>query len=344
METAKAKLTDLSIFTIVKFFLVLLTMVFFYYTRDILLIVFVAFVLAAALRPGVDSLMRRRFPRSLAILVFFLIFFAIVALIATFLLPILIDQVREIGGRLPAYYSQWKSASFFTSSTWQRLTGLVNVGENGEGMAEQLSVSGESVWNGLLNVFGGIFHFFVMLVLTFYLLIEEDAIKKFFRSILPDDTHNNLASISLKIQQNISAWVKGQVTLSFLMALLYFISLSILGVPYALAFAVLVFIGEFVPYIGPFLASLPAVILAFGVSPLLGLFTFVMIIIVQQIETHILIPKVMQRAVGINPVITIISMLVGARLAGAVGVILAIPVVTSIMVAVREIILIKKTQ
>ena len=110
-----------------------------------------------------------------------------------------------------------------------------------------------------------------------------------------------------------------------------------LGVKYALVLALLAFLGEFIPYLGPVLAALPAILVAFIDSPLKALFVFIIFVIIQQVENHILVPKIMQKAVGLNPLISILALLIGARLGGVMGVILAIPITTAIIVIISEI-------
>jgi predicted PurR-regulated permease PerM len=110
----------------------------------------------------------------------------------------------------------------------------------------------------------------------------------------------------------------------------------ILDVEYALILALVAFICEFVPYIGPMIAAVAAIFVAFIESPLLALFVLVLFIVIQQAENHILVPRIMQQAVGLNPIISIIAVMIGFKLAGLVGIILAIPVATAIGLIAKE--------
>ena len=118
--------------------------------------------------------------------------------------------------------------------------------------------------------------------------------------------------------------------------MVYYLGLLALGVPFALALAVLAGILEIIPYVGPIVAAIPTIIIAFFVSPWLALAVAIFYIIVQQLEGHILVPKIMQKAVGISPVTIIIALLIGAKLAGVLGLLLAVPICAGIIVLTSE--------
>jgi predicted PurR-regulated permease PerM len=194
-----------------------------------------------------------------------------------------------------------------------------------------------SVFSTVASVFGGIVSFFVVLVITFYMTVEETALKRTITFILPEKYHPFTLQLINKVQRKIGDWLKGQLLLSLILGILVYVGLLILGVQYALVLAVVAAIGEFIPYLGPVIAAIPAIFLTFAESPLKGVFVLILYVIIQQIENQILVPKVMQRVVGLNPIISIIALLVGAKIAGIVGVILAIPVATAISVIANEI-------
>jgi len=342
MQSNPKQLIDLSIMTIIKFFLVLLIIVFVYFFRDLFLIVFVAFVLASALRPGVDFLVKYKIPRPLSVLTFYLVFLIVVGFVITMIVPIVFTQLIELSNNLPSYYESASSWGSFIEDYSSRFGQNFNPEQAFAGLQGQLSTSASSIIDTVMGFFGGMVSFIVLLVITFYMLIEENAIKRFSRSFLPYKANLFLSDIVVKVQDKISSWLKGQIILSFLVSVLYFISLSILGIEYAFVIALFVFLGEFVPYIGPMLAAIPAILIAFIESPLKAAFVIIMIIVIQQAESHVLIPRVMQKAVGLNPIIIILAILIGAKLAGVVGVVLAIPVVTTLGVLIKEIYLEKE--
>jgi predicted PurR-regulated permease PerM len=334
---SQKQLMDLSLMTIIKFFLVLLSLIFLYIIRDIIAVLFVAIIFAAALSPWVDYLENKKIPRNLSVIFFFLVLVGFVSLIITLLVPPIVTQVNAFADNLPAYYERINNFVRDLTSLSADYGPQTSISESIGELQTSLSQSAVgSAFGTVFSVFGGIVSFFAILVITFYLLVEENAVKRTSRAIVPDKYQHFFIQLVQKIQHKISSWLKAQIILSLLVGLLVYISLLILGVEYALILALVAFIGEFVPYLGPILAALPAVLVAFVDSPMKALFVVILFIVIQQAENHILVPKIMQRAVGLNPVISIAALLIGAKLAGLAGLILAIPVATAISVVIKE--------
>jgi len=132
-------------------------------------------------------------------------------------------------------------------------------------------------------------------------------------------------SLAHKVEVKTGAWVRGQIVLMFLVGFTTYIGLTILGVEFALPLAVIAGLLELIPTIGPIVSAIPAAIIAFTQGPLLGLGVIALYILIQQLENNILVPKVMEKAVGLSPLITIFSLLVGAALFGILGAVLAVP-------------------
>jgi predicted PurR-regulated permease PerM len=205
-------------------------------------------------------------------------------------------------------------------------------------MALRDNVSGAlgSVFSTVAGIFGGIVSFFIVLVITFYMTVEESSMKRTVTFILPDKYQPFTLQLINKVQRKIGDWLKGQLVLCLIVGVMAYIGLLILGVNYALVLGLLAAVGEFIPYLGPTISAIPAIFLAFTQSPIKALFVLILYVLIQQVENNILVPKVMQKAVGLNPIISIIALLVGAKTAGLIGVVLAIPVATAISVIVRE--------
>ena len=169
------------------------------------------------------------------------------------------------------------------------------------------------------------------------MVVEEDAMKKLVWSVTPEKNQTYIIDLINRMQKKIGLWFRGQLLLCFTIFLLTYIGLSILGIKYALVLAILAGLTEFVPYLGPVIGAVPAVFLAFTQSPLLALFTLILYIVVQQVENNILVPKVMEKAVGINPIVSIAVLMIGFQLAGIVGAILSIPVATAAGVIIKDV-------
>ncbi|MCK5085786.1 AI-2E family transporter, partial [Candidatus Parcubacteria bacterium] len=190
---------------------------------------------------------------------------------------------------------------------------------------------------GVLSLLGGILSAILMLVISFYLVVEKDGVEKFVQTIIPAESRPQALRIIKKVEVKLGKWFMGQLFLGFVVGLLSFIGLTILGVPYALVLAIIAGAMELIPYIGPTLSSIPAIIIAFTISPILAILVFALYFIIQQLENYLLVPKVMERSVGLHPVVIIIAMLIGGQIAGVLGIILAIPVTTIASIVLEDI-------
>ena len=330
------RVIDLSIMSIVKFFMVVIFLFFLYLIKEVLAILFVALIFASAVDPWIDGLERIKIPRWLSILMIYLVLIVFIFLVVYLLIPPMIEQIGQLSNSFPEYFEKVGGA-FDNLKDFSAEHGVI--GEFDKGVnALKANVTGAlgSVVSAMAGIFGGIISFFVVLVITFYMTVEESAMKRTITFILPAKYQPFTLQLINKVQRKIGAWLKGQLILSLIVGVMAYVGLLILGVNYALVLALAAALGEFIPYLGPVLAAIPAIFLAFTQSPLKALFVLIFFIILQQIENNVLVPKVMQRAVGLNPIVSIIALLVGAKVAGIVGVILAIPVATAISVIVRE--------
>ena len=192
------------------------------------------------------------------------------------------------------------------------------------------------VFNTIFSIFGGVISFFLVLVITFYFTVEEEGLKNFLKSVSPSRMHPYLFRLITRIQHKLGLWLKGQLILSLIIFGLVFIGLSIIGVEYALLLAFVAGVFEIIPFLGPTLAAIPAAFFGFTQSPVLGLLVIALYVLIQQLENHVIVPKVMSKSVGLNPLIVIVAFLVGAKIGGFIGVLLAVPVATAISVFLSD--------
>jgi len=184
--------------------------------------------------------------------------------------------------------------------------------------------------------FGGVITLLIIAVLSFYMVVEDDAAKRLFRHLAPADKQEHISGLIQKMQEKIGAWLRGELVLMFIIGLVTYIGLVVLGVEYALVLAIIAGVSEIVPYAGPIIATVPAVAIAFTQSPILGLMVLVLYFLIQQLENNFLVPKVMQKATGLNPVISLVVLLIGFKVGGVMGAVLAIPVTTMIAVFLSD--------
>jgi predicted PurR-regulated permease PerM len=177
---------------------------------------------------------------------------------------------------------------------------------------------------------------FTIFILTFYLLLDEKNVKNFISNILPSEYQEQIIAVINKIAVKVGSWFRGQVFLGLIIFVIDYIGLTILHVPYALILAIIAGLLELIPTVGPFIAGLIAAFVALTISPWLALLVICLFLAVQFVENIIIVPKVMQKAVGISPVVILIALLIGGKLMGVIGAILAIPLAASLSVVILE--------
>lgn len=308
-----------------------------FYLSDLVVTLLVAIVLASSIEPPVTYLQQRfRIPRGVSVTGFFLVIIALLSAVAFIFLPPLIDDMVQFVKNLPTLLESIR--------IFGRDMGLKDLASSVSTLSNQISkgqilttvqgvIFGQSGFFATTSkVFGGIFHIVITFVIAFYLALEEKGVQKFLHLLAPLRYEHYIEDVWKRSQKKISLWMQGQFFLSFLVALLVYIPMVILDMPYAALLAILAFIGELIPMVGLTLATVPALMIsyAFGGSSLV-ITVAVIYFFIAQLENHVLYPRIMNRAVGVPSVLIIVSLLVGAQLAGIWGVILAVPVASILM-------------
>lgn len=323
----------ISTLTIIKILAVLLALGFLYLIRDVLILLFVAVILAAAISPWIDALQRKKIPRSLGLILTYFILFSVLTITIGLLVPVVAKQIVQLADNFPSYYQ--KVASFF--APWKEsLVPIGNIQEILESWGLGLGKMAGNIFSTAIGVFGGLISFLAILVLIFYMTVKEHGMEKFLEQILPKQYHGRVISLVYQIQKKMGLWLRGQFILCLIIGVLSYIGLLILGVEYSLVLALVAGIAGVIPFIGPIIGAIPAVLIAFVQSPIKALFVIILYVIIQQLENQIIVPRVMKKAVGLNPVIIIIALLIGVRLAGILGALIAVPVATAVSVFVRD--------
>ncbi|MFZ5364940.1 MAG: AI-2E family transporter [Patescibacteria group bacterium] len=330
------KTFSISFISIVKFFIVLISLYFLYLIKDVLALVFVSLIFASAIDSWVDWLQNKKVPRGVSVLIIYLLAVGIVGSAVALVVPPIISQLMDLTNNFPTYYERVREVfSFFQE--YSAKFGFQQISPSNSSISSNLGGAASSIISTLANVFGGVVSFLVVLVITFYMTVEENSIKRTIRSLVPSKYQELIVMLINKIQNKIGKWLKGQLVLCLIIGVLTYIGLLILGVKYALVLALIAALGEFIPYIGPVISAIPAIFLAFSQSPIKALFVLILFVVIQQVENHLLVPKIMQKAVGLNPVVSVIALLIGAKVGGVLGAVLAIPVATALSIIIREV-------
>lgn len=319
--------------TIFKILLIVLGLWFLFVVRNVLGILFVSMILTAGITPWVDWLEDRKIPRIVGAVLLYAVLLGIFSLVVILIIPPLSKQITQIISTFPEYYNKIIQGAETLQGTDGGDTSVVDsIQQSLQVVNQSLQQVTKGIFSGLITVFGGFASFLSIMVITFYLTQQRNGAKKIIHSLAPTQYQPYLVQLGNRIAEKLGSWLRGQLFLCLVIFILSYIGLSILGVKYALVLALIAGIFEFIPFIGPVAAAVPALFFSFAQSPVKALLVLILYVVIQQLENQILVPKVMQKSVGLNPVIVIIAMLVGGQLGGILGVMLAVPTAAIIQV------------
>lgn len=290
--------------------------------RDILFLVFIAFLLMTALRPMVDWLSWTRIPRVFAILLIYGILFGFFGVSLAGTVPTLIIQSTKFIQDLPTFL--------------EKVLPYWNI--DAKSFSQQIAPISENILKLTVGIFSNIITTVTVLVFTFYFLLERKNLERTLTGLLGEEAGKRVIITLKEIESRLGAWVSGQILLMVLVGVAVYIGLTMLQVDFAVPLAIIAGILEIVPMIGPIVSAIPAVLVSLTVSPLLALSVVALYFIVQQVENSILVPLVLRKSVGLPPVVTIFALMVGGRLAGVAGAVLAVPVVLVLQVVLRTLV------
>jgi predicted PurR-regulated permease PerM len=315
-----------------------------YQVRTVLMLVYVSALLAIGLAPIVRAVERqtllpvgtRRFPRWLAILTLYLTLLVAVVGLGFAVIPPLVRQGQSLWRRLPDLFARGQQFlidrglldhEFTMSEALQKAPTSV-LGAGGDAVT--------TVVGAVINVAGGVFGVVTILILTFYMLVESETIFRRFVRLFPIDQRLRVATVSSDITVKVSAWLGGQLLLGAIIGTTATLGLWLLGMPYFFVLGFIAGVGELIPMVGPILSAIPALMVALTVSPGMALGVGVFFLVQQQFENHLLVPKLMERQVGVSAVTVIIALLIGGSLLGIVGALLAVPTAAVLQVIFDE--------
>lgn len=307
-----------------------------FYVSDFLIALLVAVVLASSVEMPIRVLAKWGIPRSFSVISLFLILLILVAAVIFVFIPPLADDIALFVKNLPKILDSVRI--FGRDLGFKDLSLAVQDLSRDISKGQILTILKESLFGAssffatTSVVVGGVINFVLTFVLAFYLALEEHGVQKFLRLVVPKQQEEYITDLWARAQRKIGLWMQGQLLLSLLVALLVYIPMLILDMPYATLLAILAFIGELIPMVGLTLATIPALFLAWthGGTSLLGVVAIIYFII-GQLESHVLYPRVMSKMVGVPSVVVIIAIVIGAKIAGLWGVLLAVPLASILM-------------
>lgn len=308
-----------------------------YAARDALLIIYISGLLATGLGPLVHSIEHavppgaQRLPRWLAILVIYILIVGALTVVGLLVVPPMVRQAEELWRRTPELLDGAQTFLVNRGLLDHPIT-LEEAVRNAPGPGQAVG----RVASAVTTVIGAILAVITVLILTFYLLVDSGALFAGFARLFPRPDRPRVEMVALKISTKVSAWLSGQLILGSTIGLSAAVGLYFLGVPYFYVLALLAGFGELIPVVGPIFSAVPAILVAFSVSPQTALFTAIFFLAQQQIENHLLVPKVMSRQVGVSAGIVIVALLIGGSVLGILGAVLAVPTAAIVQVVVQE--------
>jgi predicted PurR-regulated permease PerM len=308
--------------------------------RDALLLVYVSALIAMGLSPLVKLIekpqrhgTKHRVPRWLAILAIYGVLVAACVFLALLVIPPLVAQSSSLWARLPSEFNRFQSFLIGHRLMTHRVT-LEEAVQNAPSGAGGNAVG--TVLVAISSLIGGIFGLITILILTFYLLLEAGTMFEYVVRFIPHGRRGDVATAARQGVAKVSAWLRAQFILAGVMGTFAAIGLGLMGVPYFYVIALIAAIGETIPIVGPVIGGLAAVAVAITVSPKLALMVGTYFLVLHQLEANVLVPKIMERSVGVSPVAVMVALLVGGSLMGLSGAILAIPSAALLSVIIEE--------
>jgi predicted PurR-regulated permease PerM len=313
----------------------------FWAAREALMLVYISALIAMGFSPLVHMIERPRaggrrsaVPRWLAILVIYLTVVGIVVIIGLMVVPPLVAQSVALWDRLPDEFNRFQGFLI----RYRILRGPITLAEAVRSAPQGSGANAVgTVLGAVSGVIGGVFGFITIIILSFYLLIEARAMFEYWIRFVPTARRGDVAIAAREAVLKVSAWLRAQFVLAGVMGTFTAVGLGLMGVPYFYVVALVAAIGETIPIVGPVIGGITAVAVAITVSAKLAAMVGAYFLILHQLEANILVPKIMERRVGVSPVAVMVALLIGGSLWGLIGAILAIPTVAILSIIVDQI-------
>jgi predicted PurR-regulated permease PerM len=336
----KSEFTSVSVSTgtMVRAVLVVLSVFLFWFLRDLLLVILTSIVIASFMESSVPHFQKIGIGRILGIVILYatsLLFFSGMFYLFA---PLLITEIYNFSTFISSYFPDVSILNYFQNKAFSGAKEVVSSLGGNFSLVSLLSVSKTFILNlsggfftTLSVAFGSIFNFILIIIVSFYLSIQEKGIENFLRIIIPLRYEDYVVDLWARSSRKIGLWVRGQMLLGFVVGVLIYLILSLLGVQYALLLAIITGIMEMVPY-GILVALVPTFAFSY-LSDGIGIAIMVTgaYIIVHQFEVFLFSPLIIKRIVGLSPIVIILAVVVGFELGGIWGAILSIPMSVILM-------------
>jgi predicted PurR-regulated permease PerM len=280
-------------------------------------------LLMTILEPLVTLLTKIKIPRAISVLISYILVIGVLGGIVALVAPTLAQQTTNFVYALPSYLSKIGVGSSIGSDL-------------ASGLLAQLGGVPGQILNFTFSVFSNFLSVITVLIFTFYMLLTHNKLQDQLRFISNDEKRQRIGDLIDTLEKKLGGWARGQLILMLAIGLGTYIGLLLIGIPFAIPLAILAGIFEIIPFLGPIISAIPAILIGFGISPLIGLAVLAMAFLVHQLEGYVLVPKIMEKSTGVSPLVILIAITIGAKLAGIMGVIISVPFVITLKVFLEE--------
>jgi predicted PurR-regulated permease PerM len=318
-----------------RFFIIFLLLLTIWFFRQIILFALVAFIIASLLEEPVNYLSSKIKSRWLATLIIYLTSLFLIGLLVYLAIPLVSETIINLIPKFNLNINPEVIRNFIQE--WEKTeTPFKNLFSSFSPLSNQLLDFFTKSISFLVKIAGGVFSVFFIFLLAFFLNTERNGIERGIRLITPKNYEEYIVYLWEKARKKVGGWFYSQLILSLFVGVLIFIAFKILALSNPEFLAILTALLDFIPYIGPFIAGFIATVFGFGQSLLLGVLSLVIFITIQVLES-IIAPSIRSRVMQINPLIIIFAILFGGKLAGALGIIIALPLAATIIEFIRDI-------
>lgn len=315
---------EVSAKTIIFTILFILLLVLLWTMRDLILSLFLAFIITSTVKPLVATLKKIGIPRQVSVIAIFFLLICLFGMTSYWIFPPLINETTMLVGHLPVMLKAINPSlfkAFNLSALFQYIPNITN-----------------QAFEFIQTFFSNATFLVTTLFFSIYMTIDETFVKHNLGYFFGEAEMVRVVQIIEKTERRLGSWLLGELMLMLIVGTMTFVGLSLIGIRYALPLAIIAGLLEIVPNIGPILSAVPAFIVAIAQSYFFGIASIVLYIIVQQLENHIAVPLIMKRVIGLSPIITLIALIIGGRFFGVLGILLSIPFTLFLETLFREVV------
>jgi predicted PurR-regulated permease PerM len=308
---------------------------------QVIFILFVAVVIGTILRPIVLWLQRRGLPQKAGVSLVYLLLLGLLTGFVLLLFPLIAEQSTTIAAAIPGYYQSvygWtlKNPNLLTESLRAILPNALSILDPVQQTGQEILDSAGQVWGYVASVANGFFTAVVILLLAAYWTLDGPRTIRFLLLLVPRDQREGISELIAAMETKVGAFVAGQGILMLVVGLMALVAYWLIGLPYVLVLAFVAGIMEAVPLIGPLLGAVPAALVALSLGPDKLIWVIVATVVIQQLENSVLVPRIMRRAVGVNPFVTLLALFAFSSLLGVAGALMAIPLAAVIQILLNR--------